>query len=294
MRASRAAPPATAFPWLAAATADLRAAGARALVMAGEYAPAEVHALCHAINGALGAIGTTVLLTDPVEAEPVDQVASIRDLVDRPERGPGRHAPDPRREPGLRRAPGPRFRPGGPEGCVPRAPLPLRGRDERLLHVAPERGAPAGIVDGRPLLRRNVSIAQPLVEPLYGGKSAHEVLAAVLGQPTAKGGDVVKAAWQKQQPGGFDAFWRKSLHDGVVEGTALAARVLAPRAPAAPATAPAAPAGSSRARLTAGPRRLRRPLREQRLAAGDAEAAHEARVGQRRAPLARRAPRLSA
>ena len=61
--------------------------------------------------------------------------------------------------------------------------------------------------------------------------------------------------------------------------------------------APAAAAGDAGARLEDRlPRRpddLRRPLREQRLAAGAAEAAHEADVGQRRARSRRRRPRSS-
>ena len=234
----------TAFPWLAPAAADLRAAGSRGLVVAGEYAPAEVHALCHAINGALGAIGTTVLLTDPVEAEPVDQLGSIRELVADLHAGrvdtllilggnPVFDAPaDLAFAEAIQRA-------------AFRAQLSLYDDETSQYctwHVNEahplEAWTDARAFDG------TVSIAQPLVEPLYGGKSAHEILAAVLGQPTAKGGDVVKAAWQKQRPALFDAFWRKSLHDGVVEGTALPSRVLVPKTIDAPAGAPAAPAGS--------------------------------------------------
>ncbi len=232
------------FPWLAAAAADLRAAGSRGLVVAGEYAPAEVHALCHAINGALGAIGTTVVLTDPVEAEPVDQLGSIRDLVTDLHAGRvdtllilgGNPVFD---------APGDLAFAEAVQRAAFRAQLSLYEDETSAYctwHVNEahplESWTDARSHDG------TASISQPLVEPLYGGKSAHEILAAVLGQPAAKGGDVVKAAWQKQRPAGFDAFWRKSLHDGVVEGTALPARVLAPKTIAAPASAPAAPAGS--------------------------------------------------
>ena len=43
--------------------------------------PPAVHALAHAMNGALGNVGKTVVYTDPVEAEPVDQLESLRELV---------------------------------------------------------------------------------------------------------------------------------------------------------------------------------------------------------------------
>ncbi len=141
-----------------------------------------------------------------------------------------------------------------------------------------------------------VTILQPLVEPLYGGKSALEVLAAALGQPAAKGLDLLRAHWQKQHPHGFDAFFRKSLHDGFVAGSALQAQGSEARreAPRLRAAGSGAGSGGPRARLQARSRHLRRPLREQRLAAGGSEAPHEAHVGQRRAHEPRDGARDSA
>ena len=65
----------------ATAARDLKAAAGRSVVVAGDFAPAEVHAAAHAMNEALGNVGKTVFLTDPVEAAPVDQLASLADLV---------------------------------------------------------------------------------------------------------------------------------------------------------------------------------------------------------------------
>jgi molybdopterin-containing oxidoreductase family iron-sulfur binding subunit len=232
------------WPWLAAAAADLRGKGAHALVVPGEFAPAEVHAICHAIHGALGALGTTAILTDPVEAEPLDQRKSIEELTSDLAAGrvdtllvlggnPVFDAPsDLRFSEALRKA-------------AFRAHLSLYDDETseyctwHLNEAHPlEAWTDARAFDG------TASIAQPLIESLYGGKSAHEVLAAVLGQPTAKGADVVKAAWQKQRPALFDAFWRKSLHDGVVEGTAFPPKTLSPKREIAPPSAPVAPAGA--------------------------------------------------
>ncbi len=71
-----------------------------------------------------------------------------------------------------------------------------------------------------------VSIIQPLIAPLYSGKSAHEFVALLSGQADAAGHDLVQAYWQKQHTGAdFDAFWRKSLHDGWIEGTAFAPQI---------------------------------------------------------------------
>src|SRR5207248_3102779 len=47
----------------------------------GETQPPYVHALAHALNQALGNIGATVTYHEPVEAQPVDQMASLRELV---------------------------------------------------------------------------------------------------------------------------------------------------------------------------------------------------------------------
>jgi len=68
-----------------------------------------------------------------------------------------------------------------------------------------------------------VSIVQPLIAPLYSGKSPLEFVALLSGQADATGYDLVRAYWQKQHAGAdFEAFLRKSLHDGWIEGTAFA------------------------------------------------------------------------
>ena len=50
-------------------------------MIAGEHQPPIVHALRHAMNAKLGNVGKTVFYTDPIEANPVDQLASLQDLV---------------------------------------------------------------------------------------------------------------------------------------------------------------------------------------------------------------------
>src|SRR5208283_2432236 len=46
--------------------------------------------------------------------------------------------------------------------------------------------------------------------------------AILAGQADPNGYDLVRAYWQKQHSGDFETFWRKSLHDGWIEGTAFA------------------------------------------------------------------------
>jgi MoCo/4Fe-4S cofactor protein with predicted Tat translocation signal len=207
--------------WIAAATADLRAAGPAALIVPGEFAPAEVHALAHAMNQKLGNGGTTVLTTESVVAEPADQLRSLAALVADMTAG----TVDTLIILG-----------GNP---VFDAPADLAFKDALLkvgvrVHLSPyddetsqycqwhipeahflEAWSDARAWDG------TAGIVQPLIEPLYGGKSAHELLAVVAGSP-ASAADLVKARWQKQWPGpGFNEKWRKALHDGFVAGTAL-------------------------------------------------------------------------
>src|SRR5260221_11831242 len=67
--------------WINAVAKDLQAHRGRSLVIAGDGKPPSVHALAHSMNAQLGNVGRTVVYTQPVEAEPVNQLDSLRDLV---------------------------------------------------------------------------------------------------------------------------------------------------------------------------------------------------------------------
>src|SRR5262249_44424529 len=83
-----------------------------------------------------------------------------------------------------------------------------------------------------------VSIVQPLIAPLYDGKSAYELVAMLSGQPQTGGHDLVQAYWKTQHPAAdFDTFWRKSLHDGWIEGTTFLPKQV-PIKTASPSAAP--------------------------------------------------------
>ncbi|MGC2710684.1 MAG: 4Fe-4S dicluster domain-containing protein, partial [Candidatus Sulfotelmatobacter sp.] len=72
-----------------------------------------------------------------------------------------------------------------------------------------------------------VSIIQPLIAPLYNGKSAIEFVAMLNGNSDASGHALVRDYWQKQHAGAdFEQFWRKSLHDGWIEGTTFSPKSL--------------------------------------------------------------------
>jgi Fe-S-cluster-containing dehydrogenase component len=83
-------------------------------------------------------------------------------------------------------------------------------------------------------------VIQPMIMPLYDGKSAHEVLSMFTDQSGTSSHDLVQTYWKSQHPtGDFETFWRTSVHDGFVAGTVSSARQLSAKAGSLPA--PAAP-----------------------------------------------------
>src|SRR6202022_3570876 len=54
-----------------------------------------------------------------------------------------------------------------------------------------------------------ISIVQPLIAPLYNGRSAHELLGALSGGMDVSSYDAVRATWMRQAPADFEATWRK-------------------------------------------------------------------------------------
>jgi molybdopterin-containing oxidoreductase family iron-sulfur binding subunit len=68
--------------WIRAVVEDLWQHRGTSLVVAGKQQPPLVHALAHAMNEALGNVAQTVVYTTPVAAEPLDQLASLRTLVE--------------------------------------------------------------------------------------------------------------------------------------------------------------------------------------------------------------------
>jgi len=201
---------------------DLLAHRASSVVIVGDHQPPVVHAFAHAVNQALGNIGKTVFYTDPVDANPINQAESIRDLVSDVQTGkvdllvilggnPAYDAPADLDFANVLK-----------NGRVPlRVHLGLYQNETAELcqwHINQahelEAWGDARAYDG------TVSVIQPLIAPLYNGKSALEFVTLLSGQADATGYDLVRAYWQKQHTGtDFEAFWRKSLHDGWVERT---------------------------------------------------------------------------
>jgi MoCo/4Fe-4S cofactor protein with predicted Tat translocation signal len=71
-----------------------------------------------------------------------------------------------------------------------------------------------------------ISIVQPMIAPLYGGKSAHDILQTLL-DPSVTAYDAVLAnAKTYITGGGFAIGWKKALHDGWVPNTAFTPKTM--------------------------------------------------------------------
>jgi molybdopterin-containing oxidoreductase family iron-sulfur binding subunit len=68
-----------------------------------------------------------------------------------------------------------------------------------------------------------VSIVQPLIEPLYQGRTAHDIVQAMLDEPTVSAYEAVRETWKPvlSKGGDVELGWRKALHAGWIEGTAF-------------------------------------------------------------------------
>jgi molybdopterin-containing oxidoreductase family iron-sulfur binding subunit len=205
------------------------------------------------MNEALGNAGRTVIYTDPVEGEAADQIKSLSDLVT--DMSAGRVD--------LLVIVG-----GNPVYTAPadfkfaealdkvtlRVHLSVHDDEtsERCQWHVPEAHFLEAWSDARGH-DGTVTIIQPLIAPLYGGKSSHELLAAMSDRPERSGYDIVREFWATRRvaadaPLGnrrppretaakprestaaltpeFEQEWRRWLHDGVMPNTALAPKVV--------------------------------------------------------------------
>jgi molybdopterin-containing oxidoreductase family iron-sulfur binding subunit len=213
--------------WATAVASDLQKQRGKCVVIAGEHQSAAVHAVAHAINGALGNVGQTVIYTDPLETTPVNHFESLRELVNdiNSERvelliilggNPVYNAPaDLKFLDALKKIP-------------LRVHLSLYNDEtsEYCQWHVPEAHFLEAWGDAR-AYDGTVSIIQPMIQPLYNGKSALEVMAILLNKPGLTSYDVLRESWKTQLGADFETGWRKSVHDGVVVNSALPAKTVA-------------------------------------------------------------------
>jgi molybdopterin-containing oxidoreductase family iron-sulfur binding subunit len=222
---------ATASPhdkWAAAVAKDLEQHRGRCLIVVGERQPPAVHLLAHALNQRLGNIGQTVLFTDPVEHQPAERTASLRELYQDMQQG--------RVELLVLLAANPAYSaPVDFDFIEQLEHVPLRVhvglyQDEtaRYCHWhLPEAHYLEAWGDAR-TYDGTASICQPLIEPLYGGRSLLEIATFLATLRETPGEEIVRTHWHdhwtgaKKKPAAeFAEFWKTSLHDGLVRETTL-------------------------------------------------------------------------
>jgi hypothetical protein len=218
--------------WVDALARDLAGAKGRSLVIPGECQPAEVHALAHRINHSLGNVGKTVEYLPRVDGAGIGQ------------------APRPLAELAADIAAG-KVDSLILLGVNPVYDAPANLNFAELLggnkipnkiHLGTYADETAGrchwhVPEAHALeswgdLRAfdgTATIQQPLIAPLYAGKSVIEVLGVLLGEPDRTGLEVVRDYWRRQSlPGDFEKTWRTALRKGAIEGTAFKAKDVKP------------------------------------------------------------------
>ena len=65
--------------------------------------------------------------------------------------------------------------------------------------------------------QRLSTIMQPVIDPLYSGRSIHEVLALLTEDFQPSGYEIVRATWRPNTKDDFETFWQQSVHDGVIK-----------------------------------------------------------------------------
>jgi len=238
--------------WLDAVAKDLQRHKGASLVVAGEQQPAEVHALAHAINDGLGNNGKTLYYTEPVEAHPVNNLESLRELCS--------DIYDGKVETLLILGVNPVYT--APHDFDFASKIKFDEKKNRKpvkntiyvgshfdetaelcdWHVAEshylEAWGDARAFDG------TLSVIQPLIAPLYHTHSGREVLAAFGDKPGLSDYDALRDRLKAANPStDFEKFWRKTLNDGLVAGSAFVPANLALKFSAAslppPKTTPA-------------------------------------------------------
>jgi molybdopterin-containing oxidoreductase family iron-sulfur binding subunit len=208
--------------WIDALVRDLQDHRGASVVIPGDHQSPAVHALAHAVNAALGNVGNTVAYTEPLETGPVDQIASLRELIEATQAGNVQAL----------------LILGGNPVYDAFADLDFAThlrKVKTVLHVSlhadetsqqcdwhvPQRHFFEDWSDAR-AFDGTVSILQPLIEAFYDSHSFAEVFDAVLQNPPRSGYEILRTYWMGQHKGpDFEQWWRKSVHDGLISDSAL-------------------------------------------------------------------------
>jgi molybdopterin-containing oxidoreductase family iron-sulfur binding subunit len=210
----------------AAVAKDLAAAKGKGLVVAGRRQPPHVHALVHALNATLGNVGQTVRHV-PVAHLVNEGAATLKQLVDSIEKreitgllilggNPAFNAPaDAPFAALLERARKPQNAPDYVDLLSVHLGTHLDETGQLATWHIPrahalESWSDTIAEDG------TLAVTQPLIAPMYDGKTDAEVIERLL-SGTRNAYELVRATWGARLGAlGFEKAWRKVLHEGVL------------------------------------------------------------------------------
>jgi MoCo/4Fe-4S cofactor protein with predicted Tat translocation signal len=207
--------------WIDALAKDLLANRGKGLIVAGERQPAAVHAAVCALNTYLGNTGSTVSYYETKDAA-LPSVSSLASLVSAMQSGTittlvvlgGNPVFDAPADLDFASA----------MAKVPQSIALGHTVDETSVkatwHVPRahylESWGDARAVGG------TLSVVQPLILPLFGGRSPVEVLGLMVGGTDRPGYDIVQETWKPiLGEAEFDRKWNRVLHDGLLSGSEL-------------------------------------------------------------------------
>ena len=216
--------------FLTALAADLKANTGKCVVIPGEQQSPDVHLAAIAINQALGNVGKTVVYTETVNPMPSLQGQEIVSLVNDMKAGKVDWLVILNANP------------------VYSAPVDLQfdqamNNVKHTAHLGSHFNETAVVaewhINGTHFLENwsdtraydgTATVIQPMIDPLYGGKSAHDVIQSMLSDPNTSPYDAVRKTWQASLGASPEHGWRKILHDGMIQGTAFQPKTVSAKA----------------------------------------------------------------
>jgi molybdopterin-containing oxidoreductase family iron-sulfur binding subunit len=209
--------------FLAALAKDLKANGGKSAVIPGLYQDASVAALALAINNAVGNVGKTVFAaSDPAIPMPSDQLGDFKAMVADLNAGKVDWLVILNANP-IYDAPADLDFPTAFNKA--KIVAHLGSHYDETGHQAHWHVPAAHYLEYWSDVRAydgTVSIVQPMIDPLYGGHTAHDVFQALLNEPMLSAYGAVRETWKPvlEKKGDFESQWRKALHDGWIADTA--------------------------------------------------------------------------
>ncbi len=206
--------------WVEAVCEDLLAAKGNSAVLVGPGQPAWAHALGMLVNAALGNVGKSVRYVTAFGDAGSDGIKALGELIKAMDAGLIKTIVCLNVNPYFN-VPGfaERFAKVGTRVTLSNDLDETSSMSTWRLNAATYLEAWGDTVafDG------TVAPIQPMIAPLYGGKSEVETLAIITGEKVTDGYEIVRNAWRAAvKAPDFEKAWRRALFDGVLAGVNLA------------------------------------------------------------------------